>query len=49
MMNPIGIGDEDRIGCRDPSVEDRTTVVPVPEHGGAGPGGTRVRRSRWPG
>jgi hypothetical protein len=49
MMNRIGIRDEDRIGARDPSVEDRTTVIWVLEHGGAGPGGTRVRRSGWPG
>jgi hypothetical protein len=49
MMNPIGVRNEHRVSSRDPSVEDRTTVVLVPEHGGAGPGGTRVRRSRWPG
>jgi hypothetical protein len=49
MMNPIGIRNEDRTRSRDPWFQDRTTVVAVPEHGGAGPSGTRVRRSAWPG
>jgi hypothetical protein len=49
MMNPIGIGNEHRIGFRDPSFDDHTATAPVLEHGGADPGGTRVRRSAWPG
>jgi hypothetical protein len=48
MMNPIGIRNEDQIGTRDPWFADRTTATSVLEHGGAVPGGTRVRRSRWP-
>jgi hypothetical protein len=48
MMNPIGIRNEDRIGSRDPWFDVRLAVIPVPEHGGVGPCGTRVRRSAWP-
>ena len=48
MMNPIGIRNEDQLGTRDPWFADRTTATSVLEHGGAVPGGTRVRRSRWP-
>jgi hypothetical protein len=49
MMNPIGIRNEHRTSSRDPWLDDRTTAVQAPEHGGAGPGGTRVRRSAWAG
>ena len=48
MMNPIGIRAEDRIGSQGPWFEDRR-ATPVPEHGGADPGGSTVRGSRWPG
>jgi hypothetical protein len=48
-MNPIGIRNEDQMGSRDRWFEDRTTAISVLEHGGAVPGGTRVRRSGWPG
>jgi hypothetical protein len=46
-MNPIGIGNEDRIGSRGRWFGDGTTATSVLEHGGAGPGGTGVRRSGW--
>ena len=49
MMNPIGIRNEDQIGTRDPWFAAHTTATSVLEHGGAVPGGTRVRRSGWPG
>jgi hypothetical protein len=48
MMNPIGIGNEDRIGSRGPWFGD-CTATSVLEQGGAGPGGARVRRSGWVG
>jgi len=48
MMNPIGVGNEDRIGARGPWFGD-CTATSVLEQGGAGPGGARVRRSGWVG
>jgi hypothetical protein len=49
MMNPIEIRTEERIGSRDRWFGGGTPAAPVPEHGGAGPGGTTVRRSAWRG
>jgi hypothetical protein len=49
MMNPIEIRTKERIGSRDWWFGGGTPAAPVPEHGGAGPGGTTVRRSAWRG
>jgi hypothetical protein len=42
MMNPIGVRNEDQIRSR-----GRMTATAASEQGGAGPVGTRVRRSGW--
>ena len=47
-MNPIGIRDEVQTDCGKPWSGGRRTTR-LPGHGGAGPSGTRVRGSRWPG